>query len=189
MQKQAKPHPYYLFAEFVSDLGFTIVEISDILNFVRRNKKYRDINSQLIRLAILYIAFSSQNISKLFSMASQMTKKFNDFGAKLDPPQAISFPEKGRAKRLRDISENLRGVGNLIAHPYRIEIDGNEMPMTLSHGLQLHAASRIDVLTGFYEELHSAHRELVDWFEQRPYFRLEETDWLGEGDWRTDFAG
>ena len=186
MSKELRPHPLHLFAEFHSDLGFVLHDIRDLLSWLSETRGKR--RQHLSRLAIVYLAFAAQAAIDLRASAGHMNKKYQDFVGSDPAKTPWRALERGRTKRLVGIAKRWKAIRNLIAHPYRIEVDGRARPMTFSHGLALHFATGATKQLGSdYKEVEAAVNELRDWFDEAFSKGGLDNDWLGGGEFQTDF--
>jgi hypothetical protein len=68
-------------------------------------------------------------------------RQFNAFASGKSPARQLPFLSKGGKKRLAEIAMRLKKARNGIAHPYRVERDGTDRPMTLGQVLSLEAVT------------------------------------------------
>jgi hypothetical protein len=181
------PHPYYLFTEFLSDLQFLLKDIREIIEWAGQEIDDRR-KRHLARLAIVYMAFAAKALIDLCASAGRMTKQFNDFHSKAAPEATLRYPVRGQKKRLIAIMDRLKPARNLIAHPFRIEVDGRDFPMNLLHALRLDfVTGDVGQLAVEVKEMREVFRDLRDWHSKAFVAGATRTDWLGGGKFEIDF--
>jgi hypothetical protein len=191
------PHPFDLFTELVADLGFVIHEACEVIDWIaeidgasssphRRRDARR--KRHLSRIAIVYLSFAAEAAIDLRASAGRMTRQFNAFASGKSPARQLPLLSKGGKKRLAEIAMRLKKARNGIAHPYRVERDGTDRPMTLGQVLSLEAVTaETRLLAEEAKELKRFHSELEDWHGRAFVEDAMSTDWLGGGDYERLF--
>jgi hypothetical protein len=157
-------HAFHLFTEFISDLQYVIGDVEGILECLTETQNHPQ-ERHLARLAIVYIAFAAQATISLKKQAGWIAKQFNDFAGLKTPQEQLRFPAGDNKKRLNEINGRWRDVRNMIAHPYRFEVEGREKPIGPFRSIFLCAAAAdIKTIATDIAELSDACSDLKRWW-------------------------
>lgn len=157
-----------LFVEFISDLQIVITGTKEVIQWMMETDNDHRKREHLARLAIIYIAFAARATVDLRAHAGKLTKNYNEFAEQRHLPlEPLRFPEKGRTKRLNAIIARVKSARNMIAHPYRVESEGKELPINVFQALFLHAViADAGALASEVKEVSDAWLDLDRWWRE-----------------------